>query len=125
AHLAFIHSKIVRYLVPDGLLHQLSQVIRTARQPFVWALKQRDSIRHREAVRYAALGQRPSLVEAEQSSSARAAQLAELDLPGFGLHNDRHITHPRAEPPRHLGQSPLPQLIELVRLHLSTGTTRI
>ena len=92
-------------------------MIRAARQPFVRALEYGDPIRQGETVGNAAFGQRTPFVQAEQSASMRAAQLAELALRGFAFHNDRQIAHSVAEAPGDQGQSPFDQFIELARIH--------
>ena len=69
AHLPLVHAEIVRHLVPHRVFHHPPQVRFPARQPLVRALENRDPVRHREALEYAALGQRPPLVKAQQRAA--------------------------------------------------------
>src|ERR1019366_6124192 len=56
-HLALIQPEVVRHLVPDSILHQLREVLRTARQALVRALENRDAVRHRVRFEHAPQGQ--------------------------------------------------------------------
>src|ERR1035437_8889282 len=56
--LPLIQPEVVRHLVPDRILHQLGEVLRTARHALVRALENRDAVRHREWLEHAPPGQR-------------------------------------------------------------------
>src|SRR5207247_1196397 len=43
AHLTLVQAEVMRHFMPDSLLDQLPKMLRTPRQPLVWALEDRDA----------------------------------------------------------------------------------
>jgi hypothetical protein len=62
-HAGLVHAEIMRHLMPDRIRDQLFQVRRISCQPFMRSLKNNDLIGHHEAVRDAARGERPAVIE--------------------------------------------------------------
>src|ERR1039457_6089196 len=77
-HLPLIQPEVVRHLVPDRILHQLGEVLRTARHPLVRTLENRDAVRHRVRFEHAPPGQRTPFIETQQRSAARHAPAHQL-----------------------------------------------
>jgi hypothetical protein len=110
----------MRHFMPDRLLDQFPEMLRTPRQPFVWTLEDRDAVRQDETVRDAASSQRPALVEAEQNTAARTAEPAALPRRRLALDDHGDVAHPLAESPGHLGVGFFDQLVKFALLHPST-----
>ena len=116
-HLPLVHPKIVRHLVPHRAFHHPPQVRFPPRQPLMRALEDRDPVRHREALEYAAPCQRPPLVKAQQSAARAHARLRQLRRRRLRLHHHRHVLHPLPELARNPAVSLLHKLIEFIGIH--------
>src|ERR1017187_3633452 len=73
AHLQLVHAEIVRHLVPDGVLHQLRQVLGALGQALMRTLEDGNTVGHGERLENAAGGERPAFVESQQRAPARYA----------------------------------------------------
>jgi hypothetical protein len=82
AYLRFVHSKVMRDLMPDRISHHLFELCPRARQAFVRTLENCDLVRHREPLEDRANRQRPTLVQAEYARPRR-----------FLLDDDRDVFH--------------------------------
>src|SRR5437773_31227 len=92
-------------------------MIQVARQAFVRTLEYGDAIGQDETVGDTSFGQGPSFIQAKQAALRRTAQVANLALRRFALHNHGEVAHPGAEPPGEFGQSLFDQRIEFARTH--------
>ena len=70
-NLRFVHPEVVCNLVPNRVGNHLLQLGGCSRHAFVWTLINRYPIRHGEALKDRAGGQRVALVEAKQSRTGR------------------------------------------------------
>src|SRR5438270_8981665 len=83
--LPFIHPKMMRDFVPQLLLYQSLEIFAVPSDPFVRPLKNRDAIKQMETLRNAAVSQRTSFIQTEQSSPRRVAGWFELRRRGLIL----------------------------------------
>src|ERR1035437_905060 len=66
-----VPPQVVRYLVPNRVGNHLLQLGGCSRHAFMWTLINRYPIRHGEALKDRASGQRVALVETEQARTGR------------------------------------------------------
>src|SRR5579884_4062911 len=104
AHARFVHTEIVRDLMPDGVLNHARQVLAVARQALMRALIDDDLIGYGKRFEDAAIRERPAAVEAKESGPGR-----------LGFHHQRDVMHAAAEAARDVGESFLDQAVELFR----------
>ena len=108
-HLALVHPEIVRDLMPDSIGYHLFQLGPRPRQELMRTLVDRDLIGHREPLENGTLGQRPALIQAEQSGPGR-----------FLLHHHSYVMHAPAETLRDSPQGIFNQEVELSRCQHSS-----
>src|ERR1035438_5133191 len=124
-HLALVQPEVVRHLVPDRILHQLGEVLRTARQALVRALENRDAIRHRVRLEHAPPGQWTPFIETQQRPAARHAPARQLPRLRLGFHDHGDILQPFAKARRNAFVRGGHQTVEFGGLHGRFGPAPI
>ena len=101
AHFGFVHSEVMRNLMPYRIRHHLFELRPRACGTFVWTLEDRYLIRHREPFEDRAVCEWPTLVEAKQAGPRWLL-----------LDDDGNVFHVAAKPPWNPAQRVLDQEFE-------------
>src|ERR1019366_828000 len=124
-NLALIQPEVVRHLVPDRILHQLREVLRTARQALVRTLENRDAVRHRIRFEHTPPGQRTPFIETQQRLAARHSPARQLPRVRLGFHDHGDILQPFAKARRNAFIRGGHQTVKLGGLHGRFGPAPI
>src|SRR5947199_7411121 len=97
SNLPFVHSEVMRNLMPECLFHQSFQILAGAREALMGTLKYSDSVGQVERFKNTAVGKGTPFVQAEKRAARRDA--SRLELAGGRLILDYHsdIVHTASE----------------------------